>query len=171
MRSWSQTDTGLPRHAGALLCRPGLWPVVLRAGWELALARRALGRRSMHNLLAGDRPGPARASCSARDYTVTALPIRVAWVIPRVATRVPWRADCLVQALAARRWLAQSGIAAELWIGTRKDQQQGFQAHAWVCVDETVITGGNIQGFVPLVTADADRAFTAAESLNSQDRR
>ena len=37
-------------------------------------------------------------------------------------------------------------------IGTRKDQYGTFQAHAWLTCNEQIITGGDISGYVPLVT-------------------
>ena len=146
MASLLQADPALPRQTLALLLRPGLWPCLMRAVWELALARRALGQQSARDLL--DR---AQAPLVCSREPDPALPARVAWAVPRVAARLPWRADCLVQAMAARRWLARAGIATELWIGTRTDRAPGFEAHAWLCLDGAVITGGDISGFVPLV--------------------
>lgn len=150
MASLSPADPALPRTAGGVLRRPGLWPCLILAVWELALARLALGRQSARDLL-----GRAQDPLSGSGAPDPALPARVAWAIPRVAARVPWRADCLVQAMAARRWLARAGIATDLWIGTRKDRAPGFEAHAWLCHDGAVITGGDIGGFVPLVTPAA----------------
>lgn len=133
--------------------RPDLWPCLIRAVWELALARRALGRQSARALLARAQDPLVRVR--APD---AALPARVAWAIPRVAARLPWRTDCLVQAMAARRWLARAGIATELWIGSRTDQIPGFEAHAWLCLDGAAITGGDITGFVPLIRPTSSTA-------------
>ena len=76
---------------------------------------------------------------------------RVAFAIPRVGTRLPWRADCLVQALAAQRWLRRHGVATQLIIGARKPTPTEFEAHAWLKVGERVVTGGDIGGYVPLI--------------------
>jgi len=110
----------------------------------------------------------ARARLLLRKLTVpqmlVALPVkeaahdpaeveRVAWLVPRVAARLPFRADCLVQALAARRWLARAGIATELTIGTRKDPVAGFVAHAWLRHGETTVTGGDFSAYVQLVSS------------------
>lgn len=75
---------------------------------------------------------------------------RVAYAIPRVAVRVPWRADCLVQAIAARRWLASSGIASTIHYGVPRHKAERFEAHAWLTVGERLVTGGDISGFLPL---------------------
>lgn len=146
MISLSPHNEGLPSNGTGLLRSPWLWSVALRAVWELALARLALGRRSARDLFCY-----AQKCTKKRDCPDAALPARVAWAIPRIAARVPWRADCLVQALAARRWLARKSIASNLCIGTRKDRCSGFEAHAWLCVDQRVITGGDIDEFVSLV--------------------
>ena len=75
---------------------------------------------------------------------------RVAFAIPRVGVRVPWRADCFVQALAAERWLRREGIATDLFLGVRKDPAAGIQFHAWLKHGDRVVTGGDLTGFVPL---------------------
>ena len=76
---------------------------------------------------------------------------RVAIAIPRAASRVPWRSDCLVQALAAERWLAGKGVHTVLCIGARKDEQFRFHAHAWLKAGDTIVTGGDIGAYAPLV--------------------
>jgi len=75
---------------------------------------------------------------------------RVAFAIPRVAARLPWRADCLVQALAARRWLGRNGVATTLGLGVHKDMPDTFEAHAWLKAGDRIVTGGDISGYVPL---------------------
>jgi len=134
------------RGIGAVLTRPRLWPDLICATWELCIARWKLGQRKASELVSAGQQGNLPAVSPASERLIA----RVAWVIPRVAARVPWRADCLVQATAARRWLARHDIATDLWIGTRKDRQ-GFEAHAWLCHGETVVTGGDVSGFVPLI--------------------
>ena len=75
---------------------------------------------------------------------------RVAYAIPRVAARVPWRADCLVQAVAAKRWLSAHGIASTINYGVPRQKAERFEAHAWLTAGERLVTGGDISGFVPL---------------------
>jgi hypothetical protein len=128
-----------------------LAPDILRAAAELALARWRLGARPVRELLAEASRPPFEAGL-APDIVVAKVG-RVAWVVPRVAARVPWRADCFVQALAARRWLARGGIASELFIGVRKDRAPEFEAHAWLLHGGAPVTGGDFSGFTPLVTA------------------
>ncbi len=74
----------------------------------------------------------------------------MAFVIPRVAARLPWRADCLVQALAARRWLGGQGVATKLTLGVPREKPTDFEAHAWLSAGTRIVTGGDISGYVPL---------------------
>ena len=73
----------------------------------------------------------------------------VSWAIRVTAQFVPWRSDCLVQAIAARRWLANIGIHSVLRIGAPKDTSKLFEAHAWLVHEGKTLTGGNTDGFVP----------------------
>ena len=75
---------------------------------------------------------------------------RVARAIPAAAGIVPWRADCLVQALAARNWLAGKGIRGTIVLGVHRDVS-GIEPHAWLRVDETVVTGGRIDRYTVLL--------------------
>lgn len=74
---------------------------------------------------------------------------RVAYVIPRVAAYLPWRSDCLVQALAARRWLKRKGIPSTLRIGVKRESGN-FSSHAWLVHGDRIVTGGDISGYTPL---------------------
>ncbi len=140
-----------PRTRAGMLRRPALWLVLGRAVTELALARWRLGRRQVRDVMgAGALPALPLAKSGSSEKS-TSLTARVAWAIPRVAARVPWRSDCLVQATAAQRWLSRKGVPTDLHIGVRKDRAIGFEAHAWLCHNEQIITGGDISGFVPLV--------------------
>lgn len=138
--------------ARALRLGPQIWPDLAVATLELARARWRLGRHSARALIElsrrqgrPDAPVPPGAE---------ALADRVAFAIPRVAARLPWRADCYIQALAAQSWLARSGVPSEIWIGVRRDRAPGFEAHAWLLHDGRTVTGGDHSGFLPLVRPD-----------------
>ncbi len=121
--------------------RPG---DVLRAAIELGLARLRLDKHHATLEPNGRRDSPL-------DYRQSALVDRVAFVIPRVAARLPWRADCLVQALAAERWLEREGIATKLILGVPRDKRPAFEAHAWLTAGDRIVTGGDVSDYVPLV--------------------
>ena len=116
-----------------------------RAALELGLARLRLNSRHARAMIAGQSTSPI-----ALDNRQAALVDRVAFAIPRVAVRLPWRADCLVQALAAQRWLGRHGIAATITLGVPRDKPAEFEAHAWLKAGEKLVTGGDISGHNPL---------------------
>ncbi len=125
---------------------PALWPAMFRAGCELALARVRHGKLDAGDLLRGELLPKGRGNSLAIDQDA-ALIDRVAALIPRVARRLPWRSDCLIQAMAAQRWLSRSGIASSIRLGTRTTPAKGFEAHAWLIVGERVVIGSDIEGF------------------------
>jgi hypothetical protein len=110
-----------------------------RAIWELALAQRRLGGMPARQI-----PGPHGP---ATGQQADPLVDRVAWAIPRAAAVVPWRADCLRQAEAARHWLGRHGITSELRLGARKTETGTLDAHAWLVCGDRIITGGAIDRY------------------------
>jgi hypothetical protein len=134
------------------------WPELIASAllglWEIALARRALHRIGPTGVQ--QRNAEAARCARSRPQALTDRACeRVSFIIPRVARRVPWRADCLVQALAGQRWLRTEGIASEIVVGTARDSDGRFEAHAWLRRGEQVILGGDIARFAPLLTPDA----------------
>jgi hypothetical protein len=147
----SQTIDRFPTTLAGVVRQPPLWPVLLGALGELALARWRLGGRQVR-VLVGVTPPPAAPPVDTRISIAPAnrFAARVASAIPRMADRVPWRADCLVQASAAQRWLHRKRIPTQLYIVVRKDRPAGFEAHAWLCHGTQIVTGGDILGFASL---------------------
>lgn len=129
---------------GSRLERATIIDVAL-AATELAIARVRLNSRHAQASIAA-----STGNATELDPCQTALVERVAFVIPRVAARLPWRADCLVQALAARRWLDRGGVATTLTFGVPRNKPAEFEAHAWLSVGAEIVTGGDISGYVPL---------------------
>jgi hypothetical protein len=153
MTSLSQRPSDpFPSTLAEVLRRPALWPVLVHAVGELALARWRLGRRHVRDLIGAVPPHAAIPNTPTPQADRIAA--RVAWAVPRMAARVPWRADCLVQATAAQRWLHREHIPTQLHIGVRKDRPAGFEAHAWLCHGALIVTGGDVSGFVPLTPRD-----------------
>lgn len=56
----------------------------------------------------------------------------VGWAIQACARRVPWRAKCFDQGLAAAWMLQRRGIAATLHYGIARDEELRLVAHVWV---------------------------------------
>ena len=116
---------------------------LVRAVVELGLARLQLKRHR-------PRLGAASQNAVPLNDRQSALVDRVALVIPRVAARMPWRADCLVQAMAAQRWLSRARIATSLTLGVPKDRRPAFEAHAWLSAGSRIVTGGDVSDYIPL---------------------
>lgn len=144
-------DRTQPRSRGGRIFRqlaelsPGQWTDLVRAVFELAIARRRIRSQSIKLILAGQQTAASASGPQAADYA--RVIDRVALAIPRAAGRVPWRADCLVQALAAQRWLARAEIHTIIRIGVCKDPGHHLMAHAWLNAADRIVTGGNIAGF------------------------
>lgn len=117
---------------------------LVRAIVELGLARVRLRSRDLRPMVASD------AAAVALDCRQQRLVDHLAYVIPRVAARLPWKADCLVQAMAAEHWLKRAGIASTLHFGVPRDKAHRLEAHAWLTVGTRVVTGGDVAGYAPL---------------------
>lgn len=135
---------------------PRVWRDVLIATCELARANHQFRRTPSGEL--GLIAGTDQDTSLTRPQQ--ALVERVAYIIPIMGLRVPWRSDCLVQALAARRWLARGRVKSDLCIGVRKGDE-GFGAHAWLKVGERIVTGGDISTYAELPLSRLDRSLFA----------
>lgn len=88
----------------------------------------------------------ARGRCSSGETLA-----EIAWAIAAAARRVPWRADCLVQALAADRWLKRLGFVPEFSLGVMKDDHGDLRAHAWIRCESVTVTGDGHDSFSALI--------------------
>ncbi|MEE4153466.1 MAG: lasso peptide biosynthesis B2 protein [Erythrobacter sp.] len=131
--------------------------LALIAGLELARARGLLAKTSPLDVLRlNDRSAIAAAAApltrsqeqATHDWRICH---EVAYAIKGMARRVPWRSDCLVQAMAAQHWLMRRGIASEIVIGTATGRQSEFEAHAWLAREGEVLLGGDISRFETLL--------------------
>jgi hypothetical protein len=119
---------------------------LLRARWRIARTR------APRLLVELRRPPPLLPPA---DIDAIAAE-RVAWAVQAAARRVPWRSDCLVQAIAAQRWLARERRPTQLVIGVHKDAAGRFEAHAWLRCGTVTVTGGDIARFTPLLEPAED---------------
>ena len=120
------------------------WADTAVAITELARARVKLMRFSATSLVSSLSSDEA-LSCEAQ-----AVCNRVSAAIARSRRIVPWRSDCLVQALAARAWLDRRGIPSALSIGVKKAPAGTVDAHAWLKCGPITITGGRVEEFISL---------------------
>lgn len=117
------------------------------AVWELALAHRTLRRHSVNTLgLLQYNQVQGQPETSLTAFNLHRIS-RVRYAFEVMAPRVPWRSDCLVQCIAARRWLARHSIASRIAVGIRRSDDHALLAHAWLCAGEIVVTGGDVSDF------------------------
>lgn len=148
----SEQDKPGSHAARVLLNRIRLSASVPRAVALLAWARLQL--RSVVGRDIAERNRRIRQSCREAgmpDPDDAALLAQVRSVIPFTAKRVPWRSDCLVQALAGQEWLAARGIASRIVIGVENTEETGFGAHAWLAHGDSVVLGGSVSKFSVLL--------------------
>jgi hypothetical protein len=116
------TERRLVVEAALLLCvaRAGLaWmPLASLRGWLVWFARTS----------------GARDSKVRRQQIVRAL--------ATAGQRTPFRATCLIEALAAEAMLRRRGDDARFRLGVVRPSDNGLAAHAWVELDGEVIVGG-----------------------------
>jgi hypothetical protein len=116
--------------------------LLLEAALALALARFAIAVlpfRHVGNLAAW----PIRSQAPTQQ-TRTAAVKHIRWAIIACARRVPWRAMCFEQGLAAQFMLRRRGVPSVLYYGAAPDDQEGLSAHVWVRDGEVDIIGGEI---------------------------
>jgi hypothetical protein len=71
----------------------------------------------------------------------------IARAITSAAARVPWRSDCLLQAMAASAMLRKRNLQSHVCIGVRRGPAGALEAHAWL-----VTNGGIVTGMLPGLT-------------------
>jgi Transglutaminase-like superfamily len=121
---------------------------LLRAVWHLARARVRHLIQPSHVLINPALSPPLQAAEPAPTSRFDPLVAgKVAAAIETAAGHVPWRSDCLIQAMAATDWLKRLGFEPRLKIGMKRSEAGEMLAHAWLELDGEVIVGGRGQNF------------------------
>ncbi len=94
--------------------------------------------------------GPA-AHASIPAQARPLLHNRVRWAILVCARRLPWRAMCFPQGLAAQWMLRRRGIPSVLHYGAARNAEGELIAHVWVCDGEIAVIGGEAAAGVALL--------------------
>jgi hypothetical protein len=129
--------------------------VLLTAICELAAARVWLAFASERGVVDWVRRSGAGAAAPGGDAVDLAA---LSWALSVSARRVPWRADCLVAALAAIRWLRRLRLTPEAFVGVAKTADGAFVAHAWVRCAHQPVVGAGAAEFVAIIGPDAPQA-------------
>lgn len=109
----------------------------------MELARARLWVRSLSFASLAPRLGVADLETAAASPSGREPALRsVAWATAAAARRVPWRAQCLEQAIAAQRMLRRRGLASTLYFGIARDAERELAPHAWLRSGSVCVTGG-----------------------------
>lgn len=119
-----------------------LWQLDRRRRQDLTLAVCYLARARLRHALRPVDALLAAPPLTGTSTLATADPMPVIAAIETAARHVPWRSDCLVQALAASAWLRRLGLQPCLRLGAARSEIGDLSAHAWLELDGKVVLGG-----------------------------
>lgn len=83
----------------------------------------------------------------------------ISWAVQTSAAYLPWRTDCTVQAIAAKRLLAKQAITSDFYVGVKNDEANPFSAHAWLMCGSTYVTGYAATEFTPILRPASQQAI------------
>lgn len=150
--------------------RPGLiarlaahWrdlPLVAEALLAVMLAGLAIKLLSFNQILAFMARSPKQRPLSAAERE--AIGARIGWAVPASARRLPWRATCFPQGIAAQWMLRRRGIAGTFHYGA-SILNASLEAHVWVMDGDRAIVGGREAPLMrTLVQVTAGQAIVAS---------
>jgi hypothetical protein len=133
------------------------WRYLTIAVKELLIARIRYAARPIGEILRelqGEGLPPEGGSRSrASDVDAT----RLSWAIGAVAARVPWRSDCLLQVMAADRWLRRRQLRPDFFLGVSKNSAGTLKAHAWLSFGKGAMITCNSVAFTALLEPSVRR--------------
>lgn len=113
-------------------------PLAVEAAIWLLLARVLLVVLPFRRVAALLAPAPGRGGRAPDRPRQIA---RTRWAVTVLAKRVPWRAVCLQQAIAAQRLLWRRGVESDLYLGAARKPDGALAAHAWVLAGDDPVVG------------------------------
>jgi hypothetical protein len=145
-----QTTTQLHLAAEALAKQQRMDTEAL---WTLALARLAVSVLKFEQVAA--MLGHFGQETPKTPVPKPELALAVSWAVQSVAKTVPWRCECLEQALCAKWMLRKRKLPSTLYFGTFYNGH-GLEAHAWVRCGLQIITGerGHQQFTITAINGD-----------------
>ena len=127
------------------------WRYLTKASAELLAARIRFSTLSPETILRELQDQSSRLPHERTNRRAAIDVERVSWAITLAARYVPWRSDCLIQVMAADRWLRQHDLCADFHLGVAKDARGDLRAHAWLRYGNLTVTGGRYDEFSPLI--------------------
>lgn len=67
--------------------------------------------------------------------------IDIRWAIKTVCRSTPWKSNCFVQALTAKKMLRKRKQPYTVYFGIYKDSENSMKAHAWTRCGKVFVTG------------------------------
>jgi hypothetical protein len=116
------------------------------AAAELLRARIALARTPAAAIV-------ARLVAPAAPHGDAATAARVGRAVRAAAGRVPFRADCLVQVIAAERMLRRRGQVGAVTLGARREADGSFGAHIWLTCAGVTLNSGPLEGYAVILSS------------------
>lgn len=128
-----------PGLIARLVARRRDLPLAAEALVAVALAGLAVKLLSFNRILefVGQPPKSRKVSAAERE----AIGARIGWAVPASARRLPWKATCFPQGIAAQWMLRRRGIAGTFHYGA-SILNASLEAHVWVMDGERAIVGG-----------------------------
>jgi hypothetical protein len=99
------------------------------------------------------------AAAGARQDLVS----RIRWAVGAASARVPWRAVCFQQGLAAHLMLRRRGIDSVLYYGAAHTPDSALSAHVWVRAGDLDVVGCELASqYALLATFPSERPRAAS---------
>ena len=126
--------------------------MLVRAALALVSARIDYGRAPVQTLIgdlqARSEARPLAATPGGRDADRIE---RLRWALTALGRRMPFRADCMIQVLAAERIMLGWGLRPRFFLGVERSAEDGFAAHVWLKLGDQIVTGGPVDGLTVMI--------------------
>jgi hypothetical protein len=130
---------------------PSDWRYLTRAAAELLAARVRLSTVATEKILR-ELQAPLSANPQRQGGSLATIDVdRLSWAIAAASRHVPWRSDCLIQAVAADHWMRRHHLCPDFYLGIAKAEEGVFAAHAWLRYGDLTVTGGSYDRFSALI--------------------
>lgn len=137
------------------------WSLLIEAGLLLAAASAAIALLPFARV--GRLASGKNVALVPRGEATEIAELR--WAITAVARRVPFRAKCFEQGMAAQWMLRRRGIASTLFYGIARDRDRPLSAHVWVRAGAFDVVGcDNIADFVTVAQFPANQPGAATQT-------
>ena len=130
-----------------LLAEAAAWQVAAWAAVRVVPFRRWAGRLGALD----------EETAPAADPAASEAVERVGWAVSATSRWLPWRATCLMEAVAAKKLLERRGLPSTLYLGVASVYpEMDLEAHAWLRCGTAIVTGdGERQRFTAVTTFGA----------------